>query len=159
MHWIIAVLLASASFAAASEPPPAVICVGPLGNRTNYQFAIEKVKAYFVSELSHKPVRAIDITGDDIPVQMAKNKCDFLVSGEFSDYARLKPGETVQIGGVVVDGRKKFALRFTFELVKSLEGKPIYSDTIVVIDKNPKTCADDQVYEAARSILDHLKKG
>jgi hypothetical protein len=158
MKRVVLVILLGTSLGVAKDEGSIRVCIGPLENRSSYQLPVDKLKADVASQLSHKQVKAI-IINDDISAEMAKNKCDYLLLGEFSNVVSLKPGETADIGGIVVDDRKRFALRFRFELRRNVGEKPVYSDQISVIDKNPKTCADDQIYEAVRSIREYLKTG
>jgi hypothetical protein len=64
----------------------------------------------------------------------------------------------VKINDIVIDNRKKFALKFGFELKKSVDSKPLYSDQWTVIDKNPKTCAEDHFWETVVRIRAYLKR-
>src|SRR5262245_27048973 len=107
---VVPLIFVVATLAAAEDARPIRICVGPLENHSSYQLPIEKLKKDFVSQLSHKNINAINITGQDLDAEVASNSCEYLVGGVFSDFARLKPGESVVIGGIIVDDRKRFAL-------------------------------------------------
>ena len=158
MKQVLLFILLAAGFAAADNPPTIRVCIGRLENHSAYQLPIDKLKKYFLSELSHKQIKGISIAGDDISDEMTQNHCDYLASGEFRG-GPSKSGETVDLGsGTVVDDRKHFAMGFIFDLKKNPSEKPGYSHEEVVIDKNPKTCGDDLVYDAAHLIRDYLNK-
>jgi len=153
MNRVLLVVLLGATAAVAADKPLVRICVAPLENHSKYSFPVDKAKQYLLSELNHKQIKSIDIPeGADVSAAMKANSCEFLLRGEFIDFVNLAPGQVASVGGIVVDDKKKFALRFEFELRKSVEEKPVYSNHSTVIDKNPKTCADDNVWEAAQSI-------
>ena len=151
------VLLAS-SLALANDPTIR-ICVGSIENHSSFQLPMDDFRASFVKELSHKNITAVSITGNDVAAEMTRNHCDYLLRAEFMDSVSIKPGETANVGGIVVDNRKRYALSFGFELRKNLGEEPLLSDHWGVIDKNPKTCVDDHLYEAVTRIRDHFKKG
>jgi hypothetical protein len=148
----------TATVAAASDKPSIRICVGPLENHSKYSFDIGKAREHLLSYLPHKQIKAFDLpSGTDVADAITKNNCDYLLRGEFSDFVNLAPGQVANVGGIVVDEKKKFALRFDFDLRKGLDDKPVHQDRSVVIDKNPKTCADDNVWDAAMSVRKYFK--
>ena len=154
---LLPVVLLAASLAAAEKKPLIRICVGPLDNHSSYQLPIEKLRADFVTQLSHKNVKAVMTEGGDPVTERTKNNCDYLVAGEFTDFISLKSGETVNLGGVIVDNKKKFAQRFKYALRERGGEKPVYSRKEDIIDKNPKTCADDQIYLATKHVREYFK--
>lgn len=156
MRTMLLLFLLTATFAAAADKPSIRICVGPLENHSSYQLPIDKLKADLVFQLSHKHIRGVSITGQDLSAEMAKNNCEYLVSAEFSNSA-IKSGEPICGKCPVVDERKHFALQFGFYLKKSPAEAPVYSHRGAVIDKNPKTCADDHIWETVRFIRDYFK--
>ena len=158
MKRLLLFVLFASSLAIANDPSPIRICIGSIEDRSSFHLPIDKIRTELVKELSHKNITAVSITGDDIAAEMTRNNCDYLLRGEFWDTVSIKPGETANVGGIIVDNRKKFALSFGFELRKSLDEKPVFSDQWGVIDKNPKTCVDDHVYESVTRIRNHFKK-
>jgi hypothetical protein len=153
---ILLLCLLTATFAAAEDAHPIRICVGPLENHSTYQLPTDKLQAELVSQLSHKHIRAVIITGQDLSAEMAKNSCEYLFSAEFSNSA-IPRDEHICDKCPVVDERKHFALQFGFYLKKSPAQDPVYSHRGAVIDKNPKTCADDHIWETVRFIRDYFK--
>jgi len=43
-------------------------------------------------------------------------------------------------------------------LEKAASDQPVYSHKSAVVDKNPKTCADDHIWETVRFVHDYFKK-
>jgi len=154
---LLGLLIFAATLASAGDRPTIRICVAPLENHSKYTFAVDKVKQYFLSELDHKQIKAVDIPdGADVLAEMKSQKCEYLVRSKFTDYVTQVPGQVISIAGIVIDEKKKFVLKFDFELRKADE-KLVLGGGAAYIDKNPKTCGDDAVYEAAKSIRDHFK--
>lgn len=143
----------TAALAAAQEKPSARICISSLENHSSYQLPIDKLKAELESELSHKHIKAVNIAGNDTSAEMVTNNCEYLLSGEFSNFT----GKLNCASCPVIDERKHFALQFSFRLKKSAAEEPVYSHQGAVIDKNPKTCADDHIWETAGFIREYLK--
>jgi hypothetical protein len=146
----------TATFAAAEDTPSIRICVGQLGNQSSYQLPTDKLQADLVAQLSHKHIKAVSISGQDLSAEMAKNNCEYLLTAEFNN-STIKPGQLSCAKCPVVDDRKYFALQFGFYLKKGPAEKPLYAHTDAVIDKNPKTCADDHMWQTARYIRDYFK--
>ena len=153
---ILLLFLLNATFAAAEDAPSIRICVGPLENHSSYELPIDQLQASLVSQLSHKHIKAVSISGQDLPAEMAKNNCQYLFSAGFSNHA-MPRGEPICGKCPVVDERKHFALGFGFYLKKNPAEDPVYSHKGAVIDKNPKTCADDHIWETVRFIRDYFK--
>ena len=153
MTQIIALFFLIANPAAARATPPIRVCIGPLQNHSNYQLPVDKLNADLASQLSHKHIQAVNIPGYDLSAEMATNNCEYLLSGEFSNFtATLSCAKCP-----VIDERKHFALQFEFALKKSADGDPVYSHQGAVIEKNPKTCADDHIWETVGFIRDYFK--
>ncbi len=153
MAYVLTVLLLTAIFASASEAASIRICVGPLEDHSGYQLSIDKIQADLISQLSHKSIKAVGIPGHDFSKEMATNNCEYLLRGEFSKVT--DPPTCPKCP--VVDERKYFALRFTFALRKSAAEEPVYSNKSGVIDKNPKTCADDNVWETVNAVRQYFR--
>ena len=151
--YVLTVLLLTAISATANDTPSIRICVGPLADHSGYQLSVDKIQADLTSELSHKRIKAVSISGHDLSAEMAANNCEYLLRGEFSKIT--DPPTCPKCP--VVDERKYFALRFTFALRKSTAEEPVYSNKSGVIDKNPKTCADDNVWETVNSVRQYFK--
>src|SRR5215467_12756447 len=136
---VLVLFLLTATFAAAEDSHSIRICVGPLENHSSYQLPIDQLQASLVAQLSHKHIKAVSITGQDVSAEMAGNKCEYLVVAEFSNFTM--PSGQLNCGKCpVVDERKYFALGFGFYLKKDPSQDPVYSHSGGVIDKNPKTC-------------------
>jgi|GEM_PF-3352361 len=153
---ILFLCLLAVTCAAAQDAPPIRICVAPLENHSTYQLPTDKLQASLVSQLGHQHIMAVSITGQDLSAEMAKNNCGYLFSAEFSNSA-IQHGVPICDKCPVVDERKHFALQFGFYLKKSPAQDPVYSHKGAVIDKNPKTCADDHIWETVRFISDYFK--
>ena len=143
----------SAIFAAAEKTPTIRICIGPLENHSGYQLPIDKLNADLASQLSHKHIKAVNIPGHDLSAEMVTNNCAYLLSGEFSNFTARLSCATCP----VVDERKYFGLQFGFTLKQNAAEHPVYSHEEGVIDKNPKTCADDHIWETVRFIREYFK--
>src|SRR5947209_7105321 len=154
---IIFFLLLATNFAAAAGAPAVRICVGPVENHSKYELPLEKLRGYLVSQLSHKQTSAVAISGPDLAAAMAEHHCDYLLTGEFSNFAGALSPTCPQCPAI--DERKHFALQFHWTLAKSVAGEPVLAHKSTVVDKNPKTCADDHVWETVQLIRDHLKRG
>jgi hypothetical protein len=153
---VLLLFLLTATFAAAEDSHSIRICVGPLENHSSYQLPIDNLQLSLVAQLTHKHIKAASITGQDLTAEMARNKCDYLVSGEFSNFT-MPPGQPTCGKCPVVDARKYFALGFGFHLKKSPAEDPVYFHSGGIIDKNPKTCADDHIWETAGFIRNYFK--
>jgi len=153
---ILGLFLLTATFAAAQDTHSIRICVGPLENHSSYQLPTDNLQASLVAQLSHKHIKAVSISGQDLTAEMAKNNCEYLISGEFSNFT-MPSGQPNCGKCPVVDERKYFALGFGFHLKKNPAEAPVYSHSGGVIDKNPKTCADDHVWETVGFIRNYFK--
>jgi hypothetical protein len=153
LTYALAVFLLTALFAVADETPTIRICIGPLEDHSGYQLAIDKIQADLASQLSHKHIKAVNIPGHDFSAEMDTNNCEYLLLGEFSKLSELPTCPKCP----VVDERKYFALQFGFALRKSAAEQPLYSHKGGVIDKNPKTCVDDHIFETVRFVREYFK--
>jgi hypothetical protein len=124
-----------------------------LEDHSGYQLAIDKIQADLASELSHKHIKAVNIPGHDFSAEMTTNNCEYLLLGEFRKVSEVPTCPKCP----VVDEHKYFALQFTFALRKSAAEQPMYSRKSAVIDKNPKTCADDNVWETVNFVREYFK--
>ena len=143
----------SASFAAARKTPSVRICIGPLENHSTYPLPLDKLEASLALQLGYKHFEAINVPGHDLSAEMASNNCEYLLSGEFTNFTVTLDCPKCP----VVDERKHFALQFGFALRKSPTEQPLYSHKGAVIDKNPKTCADDHIWETVRFVQTYFK--
>ncbi len=144
----------TAGFAAAREKPSIRICIVPLENHSTYPLPLDKLEASLALQLGHKHIEAVNVPGHDLSTEMASNNCEYLLSGEFSNFTATLECPNCP----VIDERKHFALQFGFALRKTASNKPVYSHKSAVVDKNPKTCADDHIWETVRFVHDYFKK-
>lgn len=80
------VFLFAATFAAAEGAPPIRICVAPLENHSIYQLPIDKLQSDLVLQLSHKHISAVNIKGQDLSDEMAKNSCEIPVARRIQQF-------------------------------------------------------------------------
>jgi len=153
---VLLLILLSATFAVAEDSHSIRICVGPLENHSSYQLPTDILQASLVAQLSHKHIKAVSITGQDIPAEMARSNCQYLFAGEFSNF-NMPASQLVCAKCPVVDGRKYFSLGFGFHLKRSPAEDPVYSHSGGVIDKKPTTCADDHIWETVNFIRKYFK--
>jgi hypothetical protein len=151
---IIILVFLTAGFAAAREKPSIRICIVPLENHSTYPLPLDKLEASLALQLGHKHIEAVNVPGHDLSTEMASNNCEYLLSGEFSNFTATLECPNCP----VIDERKHFALQFGFALRKTASDQPVYSHKSAVVDKNPKTCADDHIWETVRFVHDYFKK-
>ena len=150
---IILGLLCTAVFAAAKDKPDIRICVATLANHSKYDLPLDKLTEELASELSHKQIKATAIPGQDLQAEMEKNGCEYLLSGLFSD-STLRGSTCPKCPSV--DEQKYFALHFRFYFGKGSSKDSEFSGESTTIDKKPRDCADDHVWQTAQLIRKHF---
>lgn len=150
---IILLVFLNASIAAARKAPSVRICISPLENHSTYPLPLDKLEASLALQLGYKHFEAINVPGHDLSAEMTSNNCEYLLSGEFTNFTTTLDCANCP----VINERKHFALQFGFALRKSAADQPVYSHKGAVVDKNPKTCADDHIWETVRFVREYFK--